>query len=91
MLYRLGEDLKAKEHVERALAIATKIGDKKAEASCCENLGALLQLLGECDKAKQYLNSRSGNTTRLKSISKKRLSPELKLATGKERQLTTET
>ena len=33
----------------------------------------------------------SGNTTMLKSISKRRLSSELKLATEKERQLTTET
>ena len=35
--------------------------------------------------------SRSENTTRLKGISKKLLPSELKLATEKERQLTTET
>ena len=35
--------------------------------------------------------SRSGNATRLKNISKKRLSSQLKLATDKGRQLTTET
>ena len=55
MLYKLGENLKAKDYVERALAIATEIRDKEGEASCCENLGALLHSRGECDTAKQYL------------------------------------
>ena len=55
MLYNLGENQKAKEYVERALAITTEIGDRSGEASCYGNLGALLQSLGECDKAKEYL------------------------------------
>ena len=39
MLYKLGQNLKAKEYVERALAVTTKIGDRSGEASCygCEN------------------------------------------------------
>ena len=32
MLYNLGENQKAKEYVERALAITTKIGDRSGEA-----------------------------------------------------------
>ena len=55
MLYNLGENQKAREYVERALAITTEIGDRSGEASCYGNLGALLQSLGECDKAKEYL------------------------------------
>nr|XP_058971787.1 tetratricopeptide repeat protein 28-like [Pocillopora verrucosa] len=46
MLYKLGESLKAKEYVERALAITTKIGDKGGEASCYGHLGT---------KAEEYL------------------------------------
>ena len=55
MLYKLGENLKAKEYIERALAITTEIGDRYGEASCYGYLGAFLQSSKECDKAKEYL------------------------------------
>ena len=55
MLYKLGENLKAKEFVVRALAITTEIGDRSGEASCYGNLGVLLQSLDQYDKAKEYL------------------------------------
>ena len=54
MLYKLGENLKAKEFVVRALAITTEIGDRSGEASCYGNLGVLLQSFGQYDKAKEY-------------------------------------
>ena len=77
MLYKLGESLKAKEYVERALAITTKIGDRSGEASCYGNLGNVFNSLGQYDKAKEYYQ--------------KSLSSQLKLATENRRQLTTET
>ena len=77
MLYKLGESLKAKEYVERALAITTKIGDRRGEASCYGNLGTVFKSLGQYDKAKEYYQ--------------KGLSSQLKLATENRRQLTTET
>ena len=116
MLYKLGENLKGKEYVERALAITTEIGDRKGEALCHGILSTLFLSLGQFDKAKEYLQKalairieigdREGEaaekanlgtlllslgqyTTRLKSIYKMRSSSELKLATEKERQLTT--
>ena len=55
MFYKLGKNLKAKEYVERALAIRTEIGDRSGEVSCHGHLGVLLQSLGECNKAKEYL------------------------------------
>ncbi|CAH3136627.1 unnamed protein product [Pocillopora meandrina] len=55
MLQTLGENLKAKEHVERALSIATEIGDRSEEASCYGNLGTVFQSLGQYDKAQEYL------------------------------------
>ena len=77
MLYNLGESLKSKESVERALAITTKIGDRSGEASCYGNLGNVFNSLGQYDKAKEYYQ--------------KSLSSQLKLATENRRQLTTET
>ncbi|CAH3147244.1 unnamed protein product [Pocillopora meandrina] len=65
MLYKLGENLKAKEYVERALAITTEIGDRSGEASCYGNLGVLLKSLGECDKAKEYLQKALVITTEI--------------------------
>nr|XP_058956481.1 tetratricopeptide repeat protein 28-like [Pocillopora verrucosa] len=53
--YKLGKNLKAKEYVERALAITTEIGDRSRQASCYINLGALLQSLRKCHKAEEYL------------------------------------
>ena len=55
MLYKLGENLKAKEYVGRALAITTEIGDRSGEASCYGNLGTVFKSLGQYDKAKEYL------------------------------------
>ena len=77
MLYKLGKSLKAKEYVEKALAITTKIGDRSGEASCYGNLGNVFNSLGQYDKAKEYYQ--------------KSLSSQLKLATENRRQLTTET
>nr|XP_058968802.1 tetratricopeptide repeat protein 28-like [Pocillopora verrucosa] len=47
MLKTLGENLKAKEYFERALAIATEIGDRRGEALCYGHL--------KYDKAEDYL------------------------------------
>ena len=55
MLYKLGESPKAKEYFERALAITTKIGDRRGEASCYGNLGTVFTSLGQYDKAEEYL------------------------------------
>ena len=55
MLQTLGENIKAKECFERALAIATEIGDRSGEASCYENLGAVFLSLWQYDKAQEYL------------------------------------
>ena len=37
MHYKLGKNLKAKEYMERALAITTEIGDRNGQASCYIN------------------------------------------------------
>ena len=37
----LGECVKAKEHSEKALAIAEKIGDRKTEGKCYASLGSM--------------------------------------------------
>ena len=65
MLYKLGENLKAKEYVGRALAITTEIGDRSGEESCYINLGVLLQSLGQYDKAKEYLQKALVITTEI--------------------------
>ena len=72
MFESLGQYDKAIEHLQNALVITAKIGDKKGKASCYGRLGTVFKSLG------QY-------TTRLKSISKKRLSSQLNLATEKEK------
>ena len=51
----LGQYDKAKEYLEKALAIRIQIGDKKGEASSYGNLGTVFQSLGQYDKAKEYL------------------------------------
>ena len=53
MFHGLGEYVKAKEHSEKALAIAEKIGDRKTEAKCYGNLGSIFESLGEYVKAKE--------------------------------------
>ena len=64
MFESLGQYDKAIEHLQNALVITTKIGDKKGKASCYGSLGTVFKSLG------QY-------TTRLKSISKKGWSSQL--------------
>ena len=51
----LGEYNKAKEYLEKALAIKTRIVDKQGEAAIYSNLGTVFVLLREYDKAKEYL------------------------------------
>ena len=74
MFQSLGEYDKAKEYLHKALVITTEIGDRNGEGACYANLKHLLCF------------SRSENTTRLKSISTKRLSSQLKLAKEKEKE-----
>ena len=63
MLSKLNEILM--EYVERALAIATEIGDRSGEASCYLNLGVLLRSLGQYDKPKEYLKKALVITTEI--------------------------
>ena len=60
MFKSLGQFDKVQEHLQKALVITTEIGDRKGEASCYGSLGTMF--------------NHSANTTRLKSIFKKRLS-----------------
>ena len=53
--YFLGEHGKAKEYLEKALAIRKEIGDRKGEGSSYGNLGTVFSSLGEYGKAKEYL------------------------------------
>ena len=55
MFLSLGEYDKAKEYIDKKLAISIQIGDKKGEANSYGNLGTVFQSLGEYDKAKEYL------------------------------------
>ena len=50
----LDNHVKAKEHYEKALAIAGKIGDREAEAICHADLGGIFESLGEHAKAKEH-------------------------------------
>ena len=50
----LGEYVKAKEHYEKAIAIAEKIGDREIEARSYVNLGHVFHSLGEYVKAKEH-------------------------------------
>ena len=114
MFESLGHYDKAKEYLQKALAITTEIGDRRGEGICYVNLGTVLQSLGQYDKAKEYYqkalviltetgdreavgscyenlvlsSSHSGYTT--KSITKKRLLFQLKLATEEEKDHVTE-
>ena len=55
MFKSFGQYDKAKEYLEKALAVQIEIGDKKGEASSLGNLGTVLISLGQYDKAKEYL------------------------------------
>ena len=54
MFQSFGEYQKAEEYHEKALVIATQIGDRKGEGTQYGNLGALFKSLGEYQKAKEY-------------------------------------
>ena len=56
MFQSLGQYDKAKEYLQKALVITTKIGDRRGEASCHGNLGTVLQSLGQYDMAKEHLH-----------------------------------
>ena len=47
MFHDLSEYVKAKEYLEKALAIMKEIGDRKVEATCYGNLGNAFQDLSE--------------------------------------------
>ena len=51
----LGHYDKAKEYLEKALAVQIQIGDNEGEANSYGNLGTVFNLLGQYDKAKEYL------------------------------------
>ena len=55
MFISLGQYDKAKEYLEKALAVQIEIGDKKGEASSLGNLGTVFISLGQYDKAKEHL------------------------------------
>ena len=56
MFTSLGEYEKAKEYLEKALAIKIQIGDKRWRSQqMYGNLGTVFRCLGEYDKAKEYL------------------------------------
>ena len=65
LYYKLGENLKAKEYIARALIKSTQIGDKSGEASYYVNLGAVFKSLAEYDKAKEYLHKALVITTEI--------------------------
>ena len=50
----VGENEKAREYHERALAITKEIGDTKGEATCYRNLEIFFRTAGEHKKAKEY-------------------------------------
>ena len=75
MFQSLGEYDKAKEYLEKALAIRIQIDDKAGEAADYGNLGTVFESLGEYDKAKEYIENAPS---------------EYKLVTKKEKQQITE-
>lgn len=50
----IGEYAEAKEYYEKALSIATEIGDKEVEALCYRNLGTVNFFLRKCVEAKEH-------------------------------------
>ena len=63
----------------------TEIGDREGEATNYGNIGTVFKLLGQYDKAEEYLQKA------LKNISKKRLLSQLKLATDQRKHHVMET
>ncbi|XP_078356920.1 tetratricopeptide repeat protein 28-like [Oculina patagonica] len=54
VFHSIGECVKAKEYLEKALAINKEIGDRKGEATSYGNLGNVFQSLSEYAKAKEH-------------------------------------
>ena len=54
VFHSIGEDVKAKEYHEKALAITMEIGDRKGEAKVYGSLGNVFFSLGLRVKAKEY-------------------------------------
>ena len=55
VFFTLGDYVKANEYLEKALAIAIEIGDRKGEGTCYGNLGSVFISLGDYVKAIEYL------------------------------------
>ena len=55
MFQSLGQYDKAKEYLEKVLAITIQIGNKEEEGNSYGNLGTVFHSLGQYDKAKEYL------------------------------------
>ena len=56
MYTSLGDYVKAREYLQKALAIRIEIGDRKGEASDYGNLGTVFHSLGEYAVAKEYID-----------------------------------
>ena len=54
MFHFLGENARAKEFIDKELAIRKEIGDRKGEAACYGRQEAIYSRLGEYKKAKEY-------------------------------------
>ena len=55
MYESVGEYDKARQHLEKSLAINKEIGDRYGEATCYLNLGAVYLSVGEKDKGNEHL------------------------------------
>ena len=55
MYESVGEYNKAREHLEKSLAIKKEIGDRNGEAACYVKLGAAYRSVGEYNKAREHL------------------------------------
>ena len=56
VFHSFDEYAKAKEHLERALALTKEIGDRNGEASAYGNPGTLFQSVGDYGKAQEYFS-----------------------------------
>ena len=55
MFQTVGEYEKAREHLEKSLAIQKEIGNRNGEASSYANLGIVYQSVGKYEKAREPL------------------------------------
>ena len=67
MARSLGEYDKAKENLEKALAINIETGDRRGEAASYGNLGTVFSSLGEYDKAKENLEKALAINTEIRN------------------------